>query len=285
MPAGPAGHRLLYGALARCGEIRMTGTLHVKGRPGGVFHFRRGLVVAVRTPGAPGPETLLARTGRLAGPGSGADGEAEAKPIGAAEFEVVQVVAAYDAAFAVIAGSVEGCAVDEDAEPDPHAAARGEEPESLVREALRRVEALSRLPHVVLPHDDVMAVAAGVDREGGGGTPIRRDVLRLADGRRTCRDIAYATAHGVYAVAVEAAWMLEDGLLERVAPDQARVSVEREATRPILPRRPAPAQSAPDAPRALPRRTPGRNGIDSARIGAESNKDWADFAELRDMAT
>ncbi|WP_106400302.1 MarR family transcriptional regulator [Actinocorallia populi] len=256
----------------------MTGTLHVMGRPGGVFHCREGLVVAVRTPGAPGPETLLMRSGRIASAGTEAP-EAGTRVIGAAEFEVVRVVSAYDSAFAIMVGTVDDCVLRTGGETEP--AGRGEEPERLVREALRRVDALRALPDAVLPHDDRMAVAAGADRETGGGLPIRREILLLADGRRTCRDIAYATAHGVYAVAVEVSRMLEAGLLERAEPQEPE---EGAPAKPILARAPEPVvKAAVGPPRSLPRRTPGGNEPSSARPERRA-KDWADFARLRDPA-
>ncbi|GAA0938192.1 hypothetical protein [Actinocorallia libanotica] len=256
----------------------MTGTLHAMGRPGGVFHYRAGLVVAVRTPGAPGPETLLARSGRIAAAEAGEAGEG-ARTIGAVELDVVRLVAAYDAAFAVMVGTVDDCLLRTGDGPEP--AGRGEEPERLVREALRRVDALRTLPDPVLPHDDQVAVAAGADRETAGGTPIRREILLLADGRRTCRDIAYATAHGVYAVAVEVSRMLADGLLERAVLQEDGAG---EPARPVLPRGPAPpAEAAAGAPQSLPRRTPGGSGPAPARPEKHA-RNWADFARLRHSA-
>ncbi|WP_344450239.1 hypothetical protein [Actinocorallia aurantiaca] len=242
-------------------------------------------MVAVRTPGAPGPETLLTRTGRIVPPEGGGRGGEEngVRKVGIAELEVVRMVSAYDAAFAIIAGSVEDCMLRAGDEPQAQEQAPGwgEDPGSLVREALRRADALIALPHAVLPHDDLVAVAAGVDREAEGGTPIRREILLLADGRRTCRDIAYATAHGVYAVAVEVSRMLGDGLLERAVPGEPRLGGAGEG--PILPRRPVVEGAVLDPPQALPRRTPGGGGVIPSRTEKRA-KNWADFARFRDLA-
>ncbi|MEO3787686.1 hypothetical protein ABGB12_30540 [Actinocorallia sp. B10E7] len=235
--------------------------------------------MAVQTPGAPGPEALLMRTGRIASPGECA-GE-EGRKVGAAELEVVRMVSAYDAAFAIIAGTVEDCVLRTGGEPE--AAGRGEEPERLVREALRRVEALKALPHAVLPHDDRVVAAAGIDLEERGRPPIRKEILLLADGRRTCRDIAYATAHGVYSVAVEVSRMLGDGLLERVAFEEPKLGAEGETPMPLLPRAPVPEGTVLGSPQELPRRKPGRNGIDPSRPEKRA-RDWADFARFRDLA-
>lgn len=255
----------------------MTGTLQVVGRPGGLFHYHRGLVMAVLTPGAPGPETLLARTGRTASPEEEPPEEG-GRAVGPAELEVVRMVSAYDAIFAIMAGTVEDCVLRTGDGPEP--AGRGVEPERLVREALRRVDALRALPEAVLPHDDRMTVAPGVSREGEGCSPIRREILLLADGRRTCRDIAYATAHGVYAVSVEASRMLAEGLLEKAPLDEPAPAGPAQ---PILPRPPGREEPPPESPRVLPRRTPGRHGAEPARTEKRA-KNWVDFARLRDLA-
>ena len=83
-------------------------------------------MVAVRTPGAPGPETLLTRTGQIV-PEEGGEGNG-ARKVGAAELEVVRRVSAYDAAFAILAGSVEDCVLR--AGDEPEAPGRGEDPEA-----------------------------------------------------------------------------------------------------------------------------------------------------------
>lgn len=235
-------------------------------------------MVAVRTAGAPGPETLLMRTGRAA---EAAGAAPEDRRVGAAELEVVRMVAVYDAAFAVVSGRVDDCAVR--AGDGPRPAGRGERPERLVREAVRRVEALKRLPSAVLPHDDRLVVAPGTGREAAGGPPLRREILLLADGRRTCRDLAYATAHGVYAVTVEVSRMLGDGLLERAVPEAGAPGAAGEA-KPILPRGPVPDRAAPAGPQSLPRRLPGHSGIGPSRTEEKRPKNWAEFARFRDLA-
>lgn len=52
-------------ALARCAAERTTGVLQVAGEPGGLVHIAAGLVVSVDTPGSPGVEAQLLRSGRL----------------------------------------------------------------------------------------------------------------------------------------------------------------------------------------------------------------------------
>lgn len=62
-----SGYELLARALAACGRDGFSGEVRVSGTPGGTFHLHGGLVVAVESPGAPAPEALLLRSGRIGG--------------------------------------------------------------------------------------------------------------------------------------------------------------------------------------------------------------------------
>jgi hypothetical protein len=62
-----SGHEHLAQALAACGRDGFTGELRITGTPGGTFHFEDGRVVAAESPGAPDPEALLLRSGRVSG--------------------------------------------------------------------------------------------------------------------------------------------------------------------------------------------------------------------------
>lgn len=62
-----SGYQLLARDLAACGRDGFTGEVRVLGSPGGTFHLHGGLVVAVESPGAPAPEALLLRSGRIGG--------------------------------------------------------------------------------------------------------------------------------------------------------------------------------------------------------------------------
>ncbi|MGW0582734.1 MarR family transcriptional regulator, partial [Streptomyces sp. NPDC002920] len=111
-----SGYELLARDLAACGRDGFTGLLRVSGAPGGAFHFRGGLVVAVESPGAPGAEVLLLRSGRIGGEewadlvreSDGARWPAEGLIAhgyaGAAQLRVVCAMALQDAAFAVVPG-------------------------------------------------------------------------------------------------------------------------------------------------------------------------------------
>ncbi|MCH0539803.1 MarR family transcriptional regulator [Streptomyces sp. MUM 203J] len=279
-----AGHGVLHRALAQCRTDRATLALHVDGRPGGTFHLRRGAVVAVETPGAPGIEALLLRSGRV-----GADdwaGTASGMPaaelvargvVGAAELRVLSEMALQDAVFAVVAGETGECA----AVPDSGAVvpvATGEDPERLLEAASRRFAALVAMPHAVLPdrdrvtsvshHGTAPSAAAAEDLP-----PHRREILFLADGRRTPRDIAFAVGRGVYHVTVEASRMLGEGMLRRVRREHEPGSSPRVWTdrvpaprrTPAVGRSPTPYGTAPYPHVELPRRIPGASGITGGR--------------------
>ncbi|MFG3145623.1 hypothetical protein [Streptomyces sp. NPDC048243] len=223
---GRVGFDLLTIALSACRQARATGRLRVSGRPGGVFHLRDGCVVAVESPGAPGPEARLLRSGRVGGeqwadllreaggsrwPQAGLIAHGYA---GAAQLRVVCMMAMQDAAFAVVAGEVEACD-PLDADFEPYAPVeQGETPGRLLQDAARKLAAVAALPRPVRP-DRERPVQAAVPDELRDRLPApQRELLAHADGRRTARDIAFATGLGVYTATVGMARLLGDGLLE-----------------------------------------------------------------------
>ncbi|WTV75935.1 MarR family transcriptional regulator [Streptomyces sp. NBC_00028] len=293
------GYDLLAHALHRCGREEFTGRLHVAGAPGGTLHLRAGLVVGAESPGAPGPEALLLRSGRVSGeqwaevvresggarwPATGLIGRGYA---GSAQLRVVCVMALHDAAFAIVAGRVHGCERVAEAEPFATVAV-GETCVRLLQDATRRLAALSTLPHPLRPDRERPIPVPGADV--GPLTPLQRVLLDEADGRSTARDLAFRTGRGVYTVTVEIARMLADGLLE--CPD-APVPI---AVRPppdgqgVRQRKPAPVSSAPPAavppavPDALPRRRPGASGIAEALAPDRTGVSWKGFFRLRNGA-
>jgi hypothetical protein len=314
-----AGYGLLSRTLAECGRDVATGELRVSGKPGGAFHLRGGLVVAVESPGAPGPEALLLRSGRISGeqwdgllrePGAGRWPEAGLIAhgyAGAAQLRVVRMMALQDAVFAVVAGRVDG--VEPLAEPSgsgPVApVAVGESPLRLLQEATRKLIALAALPCPVLPDRERPLPAPGADADDPRLPPARREILTHADGRHTARDLAFTTGRGVYPVTVELARMLAEGLLRcedtppvvlpfpvRTPPTGALSPVRQNApTEPETPPRPeAPhaASTAPaatvrlDKPSKLPRREPGASGINETLAATKSGAaSWKGFFRLR----
>ncbi|MFF7274257.1 MarR family transcriptional regulator [Streptomyces griseorubiginosus] len=268
-----SGHEHLAQALAECGRDSFTGELRVRGTPGGTFHFGDGRVVAVESPGAPGPEALLLRSGRVSGEqwaelvreSGGSRWPATALIAhgyaGAAQLRVVCALALRDAAFAMAAGRVESCERVNSTELFAQVPL-GEPPLRLLQDATRRLTALAALPYPVHP-DRERPVASGTDQ---GSTALRRELLSHADGRRTARDLAFRVGRGVYTVTVEVARMLDEGLMVCApppAPVPVRALPDGHALRPRKP--PQGEQPPPPAYGDLPRRKPGsffrlRNG-------------------------
>ncbi|MER5435582.1 MarR family transcriptional regulator [Streptomyces sp. NPDC002588] len=304
-----SGYELLARDLAACGRDGFTGEVRVAGAPGGTFHFRGGLVVAVESPGAPGPDALLLRSGRIGGEEwaslvreSGgvrwpADGLIAQGYAGAAQLRVVCAMALQDAAFAVVAGSVDDCERGPAAGPPPASVPVGEPPTRLLQEASRKLRALLALPRAVRPEGE-RPVPASLSYAAGRLGPLQRELLTHADGRRTARDLAFRTGRGVYTVTVEVARMLGEGLLECAsapAPIPVRLPPDAHGVRPREPAPPPPPVPVPPAgpppsPAALPRRRPGASGINEA-LAPEPAEDggggtgWKDFFRLRNPTT
>ncbi|WP_416964321.1 MarR family transcriptional regulator [Streptomyces sp. Agncl-13] len=288
---GRAGHDLLARALATCGREEFTGGLRVSGRPGGTFHLRRGLVVAVESPGAPGPEALLLRSGRIGGEQwadlvreSGGtrwplDGLVAHGYAGAAQLRIVCVLALHDAAFAVVAGDVDDCELAPEERPFAPVSL-GEPSARLLQDAARKAAAIAALPYPVRPDRERPRPPARVLDEAGLGV-LQRELLAQVDGRRTARDLSFRTGRAVYTVTAEVARMLAEGLLECAdAPVPIAVRLPPEA--PVVRRRePAPAPSQFTAPTTLPRRNPGASGITETLVPEKSGAGWKGFFRLR----
>jgi len=118
--------------------------------------------------------------------------------------------------FVLASGTVE----EYRAEPGPVDAVLplepGAEPGGLLAEASRRIRVLASLP-ARHDRDRIVAVpeAARPDVRLGDG---QDEILALADGRRTPRDLAFALGRGVYATMLQLARMHQAGLLATVSP-------------------------------------------------------------------
>ena len=251
-PVGP-----LDEALADCAATGFSGVLRVIGAPGGTVYLVAGGVAAIETPGAPGAEVILLRSGRIAEAdweaafaaaavgGSPPSAELIGRGlIGAGELEAVLRTALADAMFAFASGFVDSCRaeaseVDCALPLDPPADAGW-----LLTEALRRIHVMAAFPGPALRARDRVTVMPGAGRPGsvlGGG---RDEILALADGRRSGRDLAFALGHGLYAVMHQLARMRAEGLVagashERPPRREARTADVRE--RPATTARPQPA--------------------------------------------
>ena len=231
--------------LTECATGKVSGVIRIAGEPGGAVHLADGAVVAIDTPGAPGPEVLLLRSGRVPEPGwaaaftaAAASGEVGAELvrrelIGAGELEALLRMALADAMFVLAAGELAEYEVDNTPGDCvlPLEPAIG--PSWLLAETSRRLAVLASLPTPVEHDRDRWASARGAGPAGLALGSGQETILALANGRRTARDMAFALGRGVYAVTLQLAQMHADGLLvpgaRRVVPAQPSDSGHRQA--------------------------------------------------------
>jgi hypothetical protein len=217
----------------------VSGTLLVSGEPGGTIHLVDGGVAAIDTPGAPGPEVVLLRSGRVPEPGwedvfavAAAEGRMGAElvrrgMIGAGQLEVVLRAAMADSMFVLMSGQVDECQVGPAATAGLLPLEPPADPAGLLAEALRRLQVLASMPNPVQHDRDRVlrghrAPPVGSSLDGG-----QEGILALANGRRTARDMAFALGWGVYALTLEFTRMQEAGLLAT----SSRRSVTRDRVR------------------------------------------------------
>ncbi|WP_203986813.1 hypothetical protein [Sphaerisporangium rufum] len=260
-------------ALLRCGTERFSGVLRIGGGPGGDVHLRDGLVIAATTPAAPGPESVLLRATGVseeawsqayrAGAPAGELGAAlvAERAVGAAGLEVICLTALFDALFAMVASGAYRCTAEPAGPGDLSPAlpvSPGITPDRLVRETRRRLAAAAPWRDLgVTPRARPLATRPA-DPAAPRPDELRHAVLRLANGRRTVRDIAFALGRGLFPVMGEAAHMVAAGLLT-LAPADAEtgpVPLPGEGAAPAGPARAAPV---PDGG-LLPRRRRGASG-------------------------
>lgn len=230
---------LLRSALIACADGGLSGVLQVTGDPGGVIYLDGGGVTAIQTPGAPSAEVILLRSGRVSDVGwdaafaaSAANGRSmgaeleSAALVGAGELEAVQWTTLADAMFVLASGHVEEC------QPQP---GEGDcllplipaaDPDLLLAEAARRVRVLATLYGIAGPYRDRFVAVPVVKRPGTLPSRGRDEILALADGRRTPRDIAFASGRGVYATMLQLARLRDSGVLAVVPPSPASAARE-----------------------------------------------------------
>jgi hypothetical protein len=223
---GPLREALVVAAVAG-----MSGALRVTGDPGGTIHLADGRVAGIETPGAPGPEVLLLRSRRVSEPAWDTAFDAAAATggpmgaelvkralIGSGELEALLRTAIADAMFVLASGTVD----DYRAEPGPAESVLpldpGVEADWLLAETSRRLQVLASLP--VRPDRVRIAAVAAPETPGARSGERQGEILALADGRRTPRDLAFALGRGVYPTLLHLARMHEAGLLTTVS-DQA----------------------------------------------------------------
>jgi hypothetical protein len=264
----PQTARNVPGLLLGLHNSQFSGSVTVSGSPGGTIHLRDGLVIAVRTPGAPTAESTLLKTQRIteadweaaraAGSAGGDLGAALLARglIGAAELDIVRTSAMFDGAFAMALSPPGGWDVDDSVAVPPLAASSGVESLRLTDETARRLSLLTELwgPPAEFARTRIRPSA----RASTGAVQLSsryQDILLHANGRRTPRDIAFLLGRGVFAVMLDLTRLSARGLVAR---DTLRATTPAEA---VAPRRDA-VTAAPPPPtdgtvEPLPRRSPG----------------------------
>lgn len=247
-------------------------TVVVTGTPGGSIHVRDGLVVAMETPGAPGVEGLLLRSGRIGEEAWSAVRAADTTHehlaaelvhrglVGAGELEVISLSALFDAAFALSLAVPDSWEVT-DPEPTLYRNA-GVTPERLLGEVSRRVNLLAGEPGSVAALARTRLRTASTARIPGivGRLPARhQDVLATTDGRRTARDIAFTLGRGLFSVMIDLRLLLDRGLVRPHTP----TTEQRPSTAPRV--APSAAAPSPLGSTSLPRRLPGRHSAPANR--------------------
>ncbi|GAA4035547.1 hypothetical protein GCM10022247_71420 [Allokutzneria multivorans] len=265
--------------------------MRVVGNPGGLFHLREGAVIAVESPGSPGAEALLLRSGRVSeqdwtaalSEGTGRRSHQATLiargTIGARELQALITVAVHDGAFATAAGEVEDHIVDSPLDV-LLSAADGVAPDLLVLETTRRLDALAAMPFPLSPFRE--RVVPGSEALARALTDQRRRILDNATGRRTARDIAFVISRGVYPITVEISRMLTEGLLE-IASDEASFGSVNWGHTSLRPRARPERAASPDIDQGpLPARHREREGADSRKRTRPSR--WPAPPEVLDLS-
>jgi hypothetical protein len=270
VPAQGAGYDLVARTLLACEVERLSGGLRVTGEPGGLIHLTDGNVTAIETAGAPGPDLVLVRSGRIgeanwagAFTAAAADGRMGSELvkrglIGEGELEAVVRIALADAMFAVAGGRVDETTVEHATTPSLLPLEQPAAPGWLLFETSRRLAVLGSAPDLVRHDQDRVTADPAAPTTGSGTRPPGQDeIIALANGRRTARDMAFILGRGVYSLSLELTRMHANGLV--------KVTSRRSIGPKRLPAAPRSAATpAPDGQRTakasdLPRRhQPGR---------------------------
>lgn len=261
MDTGGAPGSRLGDTLREYAAARFSGVLRVAGRPGGTLYLVDGGIAGCETPGAPSLEVILLRSRRIT------EGDWEAafsraavsgRPmtaelvqgglLGAGEAEALLRTALADAVFAVVSGQVDSWAEEPPADcllPLTPAARSG----WLLAEATRRNQALASFAGPAINARDRVTATRGEAPAARDPGPGQGEILMLADGRRTVRDVAFTLGRGVYGTMMELARMRAANLVtigvygaESASPDRpggipSDVGGSDQAAAGLLPRR------------------------------------------------
>jgi hypothetical protein len=200
--------------------------LRVTGEPGGLIHLTDGNVTAIETAGAPGPDLILVRSSRIpeaswagafttAAAGGRMGSELVKRGlIGEGELEAVLRIALADAMFAVAGGRVDEAAVEHAATPSLLPLEQPAAPGWLLYETSRRLQVLESTADLVRHDQDRVTADPAAPSAGSGALPLGQDeIIALANGRRTARDMAFILGRGVYSLSLELTKMHSIGLV------------------------------------------------------------------------
>jgi hypothetical protein len=250
-------------ALMICSVSGTSGVLRITGDPGGTIHLADGLVTAIETAGAPSPEVLLLRSSRVsesawdaafvaaAAGGRAMNAELTGRGlVGTGELEALLLTALADAMFALASGTVEEYRAEPGPPGHPLSLTPGAEADGLLAEASRRIKIVASSPFLAVQRRARLVAAPGAARSGVGLGQGQDEILALADGRRTPRDLAFALGRGVYAMSLQLARMHQDGLLV-----PASALVTSRAGRSVPSAEPEPANGLPRRVKGMLRRS------------------------------
>jgi hypothetical protein len=256
----------LFGeALKEIAATRFSGLLRVDGSPGATVYLSGGGITACETPGAPGLEVVLLRSRRVAESDWDAAFAAAAianrhmttelvkrELVRAGELEALLRTALADGIFALVSGQVDACRAEMSGVSSPLSLTPAARSGWLLAEATRRMQVLASFPEPAVSARDRIAVApvapVAADAARRGPAPGEAEILALADGRRTARDLAFALGRGLYATLLQLTRMRANSLVvirppgTEYPPDEAPAGPsqrgdDNEATVSGLPRR------------------------------------------------
>jgi hypothetical protein len=223
-----------------CAASGTSGALRITGDPGGTIHLADGLVTAVETVGTPGPEVLLLRSHRVTESGWDAAFAAavtRGRPlsaeliaremVGAGELEALLRSAMADAIFVLASGTADEYRAEPGSSDGGLMLEPGAEAAGLLAEAARRIEVLASMPFPAADSRARLAAVPGAMRPDVQLGAEQDEILALADGRRTARDLAFALGRGVYATTLQLAEMHAAGLLAAASAPTAFRSAHR----------------------------------------------------------
>ena len=254
-------------ALKECVESKFHGVLWVEGWPGGEIYLENGRIVACHTPGAPSLEVILLRSGRISESDWNAaftaaavsDNQMTAELIGrglvgAGELEALLRTTVADAVFALVSGRIASWRTELSRESYSLLLSPGANAAWLLAEATRRTKALAAFPGPALSALDRVGLTSAAPRRGLPLGQGRDEILALADGRRTARDLAFALGCGLYTTMLQLTRMRADGLVVTSPSGGASKPPGRLEAEPD-------AEASDGTATALPRRRKDRSGL------------------------